>query len=137
MKKEISKIWVKALRSRKYKQGQNALLNEKGERCCLGVLCDLFNATHKRKLSVGEPEFNDNMDVICRRIDGQRETLPPKVQKWAGMRSRNGVYSGACVSLSTENDGLDLTGNVYMDDEIKAKNFQQIADIIEENYKTL
>lgn len=42
MDKEFLKKWVEALRSGKYKQGQNCL--RKGDTyCCLGVACDVIN----------------------------------------------------------------------------------------------
>lgn len=45
MNTEIKSKWVKALKSKKYKQGKGALksyLNGKELHCCLGVLCDLY-----------------------------------------------------------------------------------------------
>lgn len=45
MNKRIKKLWIKALRSGKYKQGQGQLRRgrkpENAVYCCLGVLCDL------------------------------------------------------------------------------------------------
>lgn len=40
IKKDIQ-VWVKALRSGKYKQTKGTLQNNQGY-CCLGVACDLF-----------------------------------------------------------------------------------------------
>lgn len=42
LKEEWKKKWLEALRSGKYKQGKGVLQNDKGEFCCLGVLCDLM-----------------------------------------------------------------------------------------------
>lgn len=40
MEKELKAKWIKALRSRKFKQGQQLLHHEgSNEYCCLGVLC--------------------------------------------------------------------------------------------------
>lgn len=39
-REEVIKLWVKALRSGKYKQTKKVLRNRQGF-CCLGVLCDL------------------------------------------------------------------------------------------------
>jgi hypothetical protein len=42
MDAQLKAKWVKALRSGKYRQGKQVLLNEDGEErsyCCLGVLC--------------------------------------------------------------------------------------------------
>jgi hypothetical protein len=41
MKPEIKKAWVEALRSGKYKQGQQALSTH-GHHCCLGVLLEIL-----------------------------------------------------------------------------------------------
>jgi hypothetical protein len=41
MQKTIKKQWVKALRSGKYEQAQERLLDDNGKMCCLGVLCDI------------------------------------------------------------------------------------------------
>ena len=38
--KEVMELWIKSLRSGKYKQTQACLKNDEGF-CCLGVLCDL------------------------------------------------------------------------------------------------
>jgi hypothetical protein len=38
--RKIKRAWVKALRSRKYKQGRE-YLRDGNEYCCLGVLCDI------------------------------------------------------------------------------------------------
>lgn len=53
MKPEIKKIWIEALRSGKYQQGQGAL-KEGDSFCCLGVLCDLYDSTG------WDPAPNDN-----------------------------------------------------------------------------
>lgn len=44
MNKELKAKWVEALRSGKYKQGR-VKLNQGGHWCCLGVLCDLNDAS--------------------------------------------------------------------------------------------
>ena len=44
MDKRLKNKWLKALRSRKYKQGQNYLkyyADKLPEHCCLGVLCEV------------------------------------------------------------------------------------------------
>lgn len=38
---QVMKLWIKSLRSGKYKQTRNLLKGESGGFCCLGVLCDL------------------------------------------------------------------------------------------------
>jgi len=43
MDKKIKKLWVRALRSGKYKQGEDRLKRD-GRYCCLGVLCNVVGA---------------------------------------------------------------------------------------------
>ena len=47
MNKSIKKKWVAALRSGEYKQGMFAMCN-RGEYCCMGVLCDLLPKPAKK-----------------------------------------------------------------------------------------
>ena len=47
MKPELKKRWVKALRSKKYKQGQEYLRSCDNAYCCLGVLCDISGVRWK------------------------------------------------------------------------------------------
>ena len=47
MNEYFKKIWVKALRSGKYKQTTHILRNTFGF-CCLGVACDLFKEKHQK-----------------------------------------------------------------------------------------
>lgn len=42
MNKKIANMWVKALRSGKYKQGKHMLSYKDEEFCCLGVLCEVM-----------------------------------------------------------------------------------------------
>jgi hypothetical protein len=43
MKTKWKKLWVRALRGGKYKQGQSCLRDNTNNTCCLGVLCDLVD----------------------------------------------------------------------------------------------
>lgn len=47
MNPEIKAKWIEALRSGKYKQGQNRLRSIDNHFCCLGVLCDVMGAAHE------------------------------------------------------------------------------------------
>lgn len=73
MKKNIKKLWVKALRSGKYKQGCRALRYD-NMFCCLGVLCDLHRKRTKKKGNI----WRNNAYL------GYRAGIPEDVQKWAG-----------------------------------------------------
>src|ERR1700680_3265817 len=82
MKLTITKKWVKALRSGKYKQHRGDLVGPKGNSfCCLGVLTDLYCKefpTSKVKKTL-EPKSGD--DILCY-----------NVRKWAGLKTYNGSY---------------------------------------------
>ena len=41
MNAKIKRLWVKALRSGKYRQARGALRKNTGAMCCLGVLCEI------------------------------------------------------------------------------------------------
>jgi hypothetical protein len=81
MKPEIKKLWVDALRSGEYKQGQNALrIND--HFCCLGVLCDLHckeTAGTWEDSGYGESTYKKSGTM-----------LPSAVMKWAGLSKNYG-----------------------------------------------
>lgn len=107
MNAKIKKLWVKALRSGKYKQGKTKLHygNQNGSKyCCLGVLSDLAvkNGVCSRKKA-----FERN------------ETLNIPVCVWAGLDcDRNPVVNGNRISIFNDKKNF---------------NFRQIADLIEKN----
>lgn len=116
MKPEIKKLWVEALRSRKYKQTTNALRDGVGY-CCLGVLCDL----HQKATGTGTWVVNEDGEQEYKgrpreKLEGG--ALPESVRKWAGVT--------AC------DPGLgDRSASVWNDDE-RAK-FGQIAKLIDKH----
>lgn len=69
------KKWLKALRSRKYKQGTGELhcINEKTH-CCLGVLCDIS------KQLVTENE-NGSFISLTNTFDWNQSRLPDTIKK--------------------------------------------------------
>ena len=111
MKKNIAKKWIKALRSGDYKQGRHHLKDDKGGYCCLGVLCEITKKEHGfkhyLKMSSDVEEFN--------------QTLPRQIQIFVGMDSASGVFGRE--KLTCLND--------------RGVNFNNIADVIEENWKIL
>jgi hypothetical protein len=48
--KKMRSKWLRALRSGKYKQGRNALLNKQDGYCCLGVLASVCGVPKQRLL---------------------------------------------------------------------------------------
>jgi hypothetical protein len=115
MLNENAKRWIKALRSRKYKQGYGLLhrVDEMGNHlfCCLGVACELYNESvapeHRLKVASDGGRYF--------RYNEQRSTLPGEVVKWLGLSDSTGTYFVS--SLIAENDRLTP--------------FASIADIIE------
>lgn len=87
MNSRIKKLWLRALRSRKYKQGKGQLkLGRKDPRhCCLGVLCEIAKA-----------------EGVIRTYDGGRGGLPEKVREWADLYS--GLPYARGLGLHTMND---------------------------------
>ena len=79
MNKEIKKLWIKALRSGKYKQIMDTLRNNKGY-CCLGVL-----------RSVMKPGDHHSF--------GNENSLLTTQQ-----RNKAGLRKNTCVYLANKND---------------------------------
>lgn len=82
MKPEIKKLWVDALRSGEYDQG-NWSLRFGDKFCCLGVLCDL----HAKELG-----FTWEAMPRCGSMNRYLKSylyLPDEVMEWAGLDSRN------------------------------------------------
>ena len=83
-------LWIKALRSGKYKKTIGALqLNN--EYCCLGVACDLYQQ-YVGGLEVKSIKTDDEHAVTIFYFNGNDSVLPPKVQKWLGLNSKDGAY---------------------------------------------
>lgn len=122
MKPDKKALWVEALRSGDYQQGQYNL--RVGDRyCCLGVLCDLYAKEHAQ-------DENKQWDIHSREDSvyeflAETELLPVDVQKWAGIQDPSGhimrgqvIIGGSYSSLSGLNDDEGMT-------------FEELADVIE------
>ena len=76
---KFKKKWVAALRSGKYKQGQNALMTEEGTYCCLGVACrvagspieldQMFPAEDSRVPKILRSEDTELNNTLAKRND--------------------------------------------------------------------
>lgn len=114
---DVKAKWVKALRSRKFKQGRMALRN--GARfCCLGVLCEVAVAEGV----IPAPTRAPSGEWV---YDGENLSLPASVQDWAfrpGYSSSNPYIDSTGFSLAELNDG-----------EPDTFGFRKIADLIEVN----
>jgi hypothetical protein len=129
MKKTIAEKWVKALRSGKYKQGQEVLHhkeNDKNTYCCLGVLCDLYQQDRRSKKKKMLDVDNEYCTVT---YDGADTLLPDVVREWAGMKTENGSWDDT-------NDTNANANLVYLNDEDR-KTFKSLANVIEKNVENL
>jgi hypothetical protein len=100
------KLVLKALRSGKYKQTEEALQDENGY-CCLGVMCAVFEEETGRKLL-----RSDTGHIYGGELDDQEG-----VQEWVGLRHCDGTSKNDCP-LVTLND-------------YDGYSFSEIADFIE------
>jgi hypothetical protein len=112
---EVVEAWVKALRSRSFKQGRGALHTRgthdtKAQYCCLGILCNLAvkaGIVDAQLTNSGNYAYNGSINT---------GVLPLRVKKWAGISHYNGSYGA---------------GSLINDNDIKGKTFKEIAAIIE------
>ena len=116
MKKNIADKWVAALRSGKYKQTKHSLKDEHGY-CCLGVLCEIRNTMPTKK------ELNDAGDLLSKRA-----------QLDSGVSSQEGYMNSLAIELSSLNDGYT---DIYSSPHVETLTFDEIADIIQINWKEL
>jgi hypothetical protein len=93
MNKRIKRLWIKALRSKKYTQGTGQLKRGRiePEHCCLGVLCELAKA--------------EGVISSYRGTDGY---LPLKVGEWAGLAALN-PRIGKRTATSLNDTGKSFT----------------------------
>lgn len=118
MKKAIAEKWVKALRSKKYKQAKGALALGKGY-CCLGVLCEIA-------IKEGLPlQKQQAISKGAYYYDGECRILPPKVSKWASLKTDNPMvkYDDDRFPLAELND--------------YKLSFKKIADLIEAQWRSI
>jgi hypothetical protein len=115
--KDIKERWLIALRSGEYHQGKEWLKND-GNFCCLGVLCDL----HAKETGTYWEALSDNVGSYME----SSETLPAKVQEWAGLPHT----CGASLDFQAD-EGLTLTRDITELND-SGHTFKEIADLIEE-----
>jgi len=120
MKEKVAKKWIKDLRKPKNKQAKKALFDGTGY-CCLGRLCVVAGYSfYKYK---GKYVVKGAPGEIDRR---ESQVLPPAIQQWAGMNSKNGAFA-----YDMQTQGC----LAYMNDH--GSSFTDIADFIEKNWKGL
>lgn len=115
--KERVRLWVDALRSGEYKQGEGRLARVDNTYCCLGVVCEL---AIKNGLDVVKQIYTIDS---CYSYDDEPSFLPLKVREWLGFNSSDThgkLSSSIHPSLTSANDS--------------GVAFNQIADLIEREY---
>jgi hypothetical protein len=100
MNKRIKKLWIKALRSGKYKQARSALrVVENGDTgyCCLGVLCEVYRRSTKR----GDWEGSTFM------VDGvySMSQVPSPVCDWAKLEQPNPRLGRVKTAITLNDNG--------------------------------
>ncbi len=121
MKKTISKIWIKALRSGEFNQGSE-FLERDGKYCALGVLALL-------SLVGGQCTYNFHEGIG--QFDNKRSGLSFNTMKWAEIKDFHNPdapfvpldVNGTMSSITKLNDS--------------GMSFNQIADLIEKYWKIL
>ena len=114
MKADVKKLWLKALRSGKYRQGRDRLRTKTNGYCCLGVLCDVYRKTTKTGKWVQTDQLWN--------FEGRSGVLPYKVRRWAGLKQED-----------PELDPTSFSGNASSVNDLRRSNFKKIANLIERN----
>lgn len=131
MNPEIKALWVQALRSGAYEQGEGYLHQRITDEatgdsvdtfCCLGVLCDLA------------VDNGVNMDVQTTgsgltTYDERTSFLPYAVQDWSGVPSDGDI--GTSIEFMFDGQTINEDSLVGLNDG--GMTFDQIANVIEEN----
>lgn len=86
MNPEIKKLWVDALRSGDYAQGQGRLRSVSDKYCCLGVLCELAV-----QALVIEPPVVEDIHFDSYLYASHSAHLPSVVGVWAGLDGSSDV----------------------------------------------
>lgn len=128
MNKDKLKLWIDALRSGEYTQGQGNLAGKDGEvvkYCCLGVACEVaIKDGLDLEFCWGRPAVDEDREPVeedRKFYDTEDLVLPPAVQDWLGIPGNTTVE----VMLNgIEESVIDLNDNMDRD-------FGQIADALE------
>jgi hypothetical protein len=131
MKPEIKKMWVEALRSGEFEQGQHALCTieePRVEYCCLGVLTELFQEHHpdeklNQEYTYATYNVGRKVNVKIKVYDGHENLLHPKVVEWAGLDSED-------PEVYTHDDQECKNPLSEINDE--GADFEEIANLIED-----
>lgn len=128
MKKEIMELWTAALRSGNYKQGKQSLKDLNGNYCVLGVLCEISGLGSWKDYNSAKLKFHYRVDTSIT-VFTASEGIQPPVIEWAGITPLH-LYSFCPVEINNEKTTLTTIND-------SGKSFNEIADIIEQNYEKL
>lgn len=120
-KKEARKLWVRALRSGKYKQARESLRNGDGY-CCLGVACDLY----MKHVSHRDAWKSPTLGYSWYKAFGVDSVLPANVRKWLGLETSTGTLKNSIYFNGIKTTKLSWCNDIGMD-------FDRIADLIEDD----
>lgn len=121
MKLLIKKLWIKALKSGKYKQGTECL-RKVNKFCCLGVLSDLYAKENKIKWKKDKESY---------RLFNEGYVLPSMVREWAGLDGHNpGVLITEKIKKKIDCNWKSSSLSNLND---KGCNFKQIAECIDKS----
>lgn len=130
------KLWIDALRSGNYEQGQMVLSGD-NQYCCLGVACEVFNKHNPDQLRI-EVKNKDNVftkslasTVKC--YNDRYQTLPETVIGWLGLHSSNPDVSIRLPKDETQDEDITIVSLAELNDDY-GLSFSQIADIIEQYF---
>lgn len=132
MKKEVLSKWIEALRSGDYTRGEGYLCrtDDDGDElhCCLGVLCEL---AIKDGVKITKAYRDEDETIVS--FNDYQDFLPEEVATWAGLPHKNPsvehLSGGDFEDFELTEPLSDLNDQGY--------SFQQIAEILETNWKTL
>lgn len=127
MNPQIKAEWQRRLRSGEYDQGRDYLKRD-GKHCCLGVLCEqaIEAGIVQSGRSVAYPPRDDVYD-----FDGETVLLPFAVAVWAGLVTEGQEQWDDDLAAC---GGYDLGFSLAEDNDDRGKSFEEIADIIEEEF---
>lgn len=133
--KESVRLWLEALRSGQYAQGKEHLLKD-GRYCCLGVACSIYQKVNGNPLTIKtlpKTQYRPEGVVAFYRdgIDDPEEKdlpsfLPPDVQKWLGLSSKEGTFEKATPATEYKRKLWELN-------DMENWTFEQLANFIESN----
>lgn len=124
---EAVRLWLQALRSGEYQQGQSYLRRD-DKYCCLGVACEvaIAHGIPVKKVEIGRGIISYVYDDA----DGSNQMLLRVVAEWLGFDTANQHYWNNPVVWTEE--GHTTQSLAALNDS--GLSFADIADIIERNW---